>query len=273
MDKSAFYCVTHKPISLPAIAQLEQIQVGSLPENFSVLRDNSGDNIAHKNPNYSELTAFYWVWKNRPSPAVGFCHYRRYLLPPPINNWANQAATQRHASGMLIPENRLFAKLGEEANNYVRQFEPLLEQADIVLPRLNPLPAGGFFQQYAKIHPIAPLLNMIAVIAEMDNSLGMRAHNFFINSKQAFWNNMFVTHWPYFDDYCAFLFEVMFRLEKRVVIPDSGYQQRVFAFLSERLFNFWLALKKPRIALVDWCVLAESLHVHGEHSWQPPAQK
>lgn len=44
--------------------------------------DNTGDNISIKNPNYCELTAFYWIWKNqlhRADEYVGVYHYRRCL--------------------------------------------------------------------------------------------------------------------------------------------------------------------------------------------------
>ena len=32
--------------------------------SLDMLGDNSGDNISAKNPDYGELTAWYWVWKN-----------------------------------------------------------------------------------------------------------------------------------------------------------------------------------------------------------------
>lgn len=44
--------------------------------------DNEGDNISEKNPNRCEMTAHYWVWKNRlntDDDYVGICHYRRLL--------------------------------------------------------------------------------------------------------------------------------------------------------------------------------------------------
>ena len=44
--------------------------------------DNTGDNISVKNPNRCEMTAHYWVWKNRldtDDEYVGICHYRRVL--------------------------------------------------------------------------------------------------------------------------------------------------------------------------------------------------
>lgn len=41
--------------------------------------DDTGDNISEKNPNYSELSALYWAWKNSDKPVIGLEHYRRYL--------------------------------------------------------------------------------------------------------------------------------------------------------------------------------------------------
>ena len=44
--------------------------------------DNDGDDISDKNPNRCEMTAHYWVWKNRMNTDdeyVGICHYRRLL--------------------------------------------------------------------------------------------------------------------------------------------------------------------------------------------------
>lgn len=51
-------------------------------ETFRLFKGNDltleGENINHLNKFYSELTTFYWVWKNQiQSKTIGFCHYRR----------------------------------------------------------------------------------------------------------------------------------------------------------------------------------------------------
>ena len=65
------------------------IQVGAAlcEERVADILDCQGDNISWKNGNYSELTALYWVWKNRLLQAsgkeryeyYGLAHYRRVL--------------------------------------------------------------------------------------------------------------------------------------------------------------------------------------------------
>lgn len=62
------------------------LQVGSAasPEAGADMRDDTGDNISGKNGNYSELTGLYWIWKNylrtrNDDDYYGLEHYRRLL--------------------------------------------------------------------------------------------------------------------------------------------------------------------------------------------------
>ena len=267
MSRLNVFCVTHKQIDFPSLAHLKLIQVGNRAENFADFRDDLGDNITHKNSSYSELTAFYYVWKNLTSPFVGFCHYRRYLIPPILSSWLRKTAIKPYGSGFLLEEAALFNQLTQLNHQYQSSFTEVLDNYDLVLPHSHPLPPGGFLHQYFAYHPSSPFWQMLSILSEIDNELGLRAHQFFLRSRQAYWNNLFITRWEVFAQYCQFLFAVLFQLEQQVKLPQSPYQQRVFAFLSERLFNFWIWEHKLKIATSDWCMLASSLKTREPHQY------
>jgi hypothetical protein len=167
------FCVSHKPINLPSIPHLRLIQVGNNPDSFADLRDNVQENIAKKNPYYSELTAFYYIWKNQVSDLIGFCHYRRYLIPPILNQWVKMNALKPYGSGFLLLEDVLFSQLNTLQKEYANSLISTLNKTDLILPYPNPLPSGGFFAQYASVHPIAPLFRVLAILSEMDNRMGI----------------------------------------------------------------------------------------------------
>ena len=53
--------------------------------------------------------------------------------------------------------------------------------------------------------------------------------------------NMFIMKRELCDQYCAWLFDILFELEKRLDITDyNDNDRRVFGFVSERLLDVWL---------------------------------
>jgi hypothetical protein len=59
--------------------------------------------------------------------------------------------------------------------------------------------------------------------------------------------NMFIMNWDNFDAYCTWLFDILEEAEKRIDITNySPYQQRIYGFLAERLFNVWLYAEKKK---------------------------
>lgn len=76
--------------------------------------DNTGDNISAKNPNYCELTALYWVWKNLDCEYIGLCHYRRYF------------GHKVHAKDIKKKKGAIFTKT---------DYEKLLTKYDVILPK------------------------------------------------------------------------------------------------------------------------------------------
>ena len=57
--------------------------------------------------------------------------------------------------------------------------------------------------------------------------------------------NMMFCKKELFDQYCSWLFDILFELEKYVDLNElNDYQKRLYGFLSERLLNIWVRENK-----------------------------
>jgi len=258
----ALYCTIHRPLDLTD-SGIHTLQVGDAEEDFADFRDNAGDNISARNARFSELTGHYYVWKNRPSEMVGFCHYRRFLIPPELSQQVQATATKpyegrgvggvgNYASGYLLEPHLLHKAITE--CDYRQCLQQALGDTEVLLPHPNALPKGGFLQQYGNAHSLQPFFEMMAILASVDNKLAREAHHFFTNYPRAHWNNLFVTRWDVFSEYSEFLFDILLKVDGRIETMDSAYQNRFCAFLSERLFNFWVWKRGLDIRHLDWCM-------------------
>lgn len=73
-----------KEYDIPVWCVSLQVGAALTEERIVNITDDTGDNISDKNPNYCELTAFYWMWKNclpyaKEDDYFGLFHYRRGL--------------------------------------------------------------------------------------------------------------------------------------------------------------------------------------------------
>jgi len=62
-----------------------------------------------------------------------------------------------------------------------------------------------------------------------------------MSSKKVCMLNMMAVSKAKFNEYCEWLFDILFEAEKRINYEDrDSYQCRVFGFLAERLLNVWI---------------------------------
>lgn len=208
---------THKKYWMPEDACYLPLHVGREGKNdLGYVGDNTGDNISNKNANYCELTGLYWAWKNLNCEYIGLCHYRRYFAKKEKVRDKKERIMGAH------------------------DYESLLERYDVILPTKRNYYIETVRSQYEHAHVKSDLDTVKQVIDELYPDYS-NAFEVVMNRRRLHILNMFVMKKSLFDEYCKWLFTILFEVEKRVDISSySVYEARIFGFLSERLFNVWL---------------------------------
>ena len=222
---------THKVYWMPKDDVYMPLQVGREgKQDLGFIGDNTGDNISLKNANYCELTGLYWAWKNLQYDYIGLCHYRRYFC------------AGRHSNDIVSKKKDILQRA---------DYEELLQQYDVILPKKRNYYIETVRSQYEHAHNVRDLDEVKKIISERHTEYGNAFTNV-MNSRSLHILNMFVMKKNLFDEYCDWLFDILFELEKRIDISQyDAYQARVFGFLGERLFNVWLEKKKLKIKEVE----------------------
>lgn len=212
---------THKKYWMPKDGIYLPIHVGREGKaDLGYLGDNTGDNISAKNANYCELTGLYWAWKNLKYDYIGLCHYRRYFADKNLhtNNAEKKKAVILHR----------------------QDYEKLLREYDIILPVKRNYYIETVRSQYEHAHNKRDLDEAEKIVSELYPEYS-EAFAKVMGRTKLHILNMFVMKKALFDEYCSWLFSILFELEKRIdIINYNQYEARVFGFISERLFNAWL---------------------------------
>lgn len=215
-DKIKIFVVTHKIARFPNKDYYIPIQAGSeIHDKLGYIDDNTGKNISNKNKNYCELTALYWIWKNCNCDIVGLTHYRRYFF------------------------NRRFCS---NINNVLNDNDitEYLEKYDMIVPEPEYILKYTVKEEYEEKHHIKDLENCRNVIQKIYPDY-IKAFDKVMNSKKMRQYNMVVTKKELLNQYCEWLFSILFALEEITDISKyDDYNKRIYGFLSERLFNVWL---------------------------------
>ena len=224
--KNLVMVVTHKQCDITNQSPYRPIIVGKGQfELENAWRDNSGDNIADKNPYYCELTALYWVWKNRAQDYdnIGLCHYRRFLTKNAESN----------SQEMLLTD--------EDINKALQHY-------DIILPKqfVWPMELDRMYYDVGEgrkkdIDSTKQAINELfpEYISAFDKT---------VKSRKASYCNLFVLPREKFNAYCHWLFAILEKVEENMDM--TGYtvqEQRVYGYLSEILLNAWVKHNKLKV--------------------------
>lgn len=204
------------------------ISAGSL--NSNIQSDNTGDNISEKNPRYGELTAVYWAWKNLKNvDIIGMSHYRRFLMT--------------RSSGFVKTHYDITWENFLDLNYNPKVFETDLKKYDFVVSKKWHFEGKTIESQYLEHHPFPEDLQLLRSILLDLHLEAVPFYDEYLKGSDTYTCCLFVTSWEQFDKLCSWMFPVLFELEKRLDFSKYNvYQQRMIAFLYERLLNVYFKL-------------------------------
>lgn len=223
-DRVKIIVATHKKYEMPKDDIYLPLHVGAegktdeygLPLDLGYVKDNIGDNISDKNPYYCELTGLYWAWKNLDCEYLGLVHYRRYFV------WKRKSNNQF--------ENIL------NADEVYR----LLADCRVIVPKKRCYFIETLYTHYAHTH-YAEHLDCTREIIQNKYPQYLESFDLVMRQRSGYMFNMIVMERALLDQYCRWIFDILFELEDFVMTQNlSQYQGRFYGRVSEILWNVWL---------------------------------
>ncbi|CAH1705392.1 Capsular biosynthesis protein [Lactobacillus delbrueckii subsp. delbrueckii] len=230
MEKVTIIIATHKKYQMPSDKCYLPLHVGAEgkkdkdgnPLDLGYVKDNTGDNISSKNASFCELTGLYWAWKNLDADYIGLVHYRRHLSlhkksKDPFQN--------------ILTDNEAIA---------------LTEQYEVIVPSKRNYWIETLYSHYKHTHFASQLDETRKIIAEQCPDY-QPDYDKVIHKTWGYMFNMMIMRRDLLNDYCSWLFNILFELERRVnagQVQDSQnlspFQGRFYGRISEIIFNVWL---------------------------------
>lgn len=216
------YHMPTDPIYLPLHigAAIERTEEDEEPD-LGYVKDNTGVNISTRNPYYCELTGLYWAWKHLHTDYIGLVHYRRYFK-----------GDGRTKSGI---KHDIFDKVLK-----YRELEPMLGQYKVFLPRKRHYIIETLYSHYDHTHYIEHLNRTREILLEKYPEY-VETFDEVMKERSAHMFNMLIMRRDVLDEYCTWLFDILFELENRVDVTNySYYQGRYSGRVGELILNVWI---------------------------------
>lgn len=187
-----------------------QVGAGLTKERVVDLVDDTGDNTSSKNVNYCELTALYWIWKNKLSIGLdrdgsdyyGLFHYRRILD---------------------ITEDDLY-RMRTDQVDVILQF-PTFHEPDIKEHHTRYIKGSDWEAMLQALRELQP------EYADAFQEIFMRPY---------FYNyNLIIAKRQVLADYCQWLFPILERTEMLSEPKGWERQDRYIGYLGENLMTLY----------------------------------
>ena len=216
-DNIKVIVATHKKYEMPNDKMYIPIHVGSEgKKELGYVKDNTGDNISDKNSYFCELTGLYWAWKNLDFDYLGLVHYRRHFC-------LKKKSKNKFCNVMNLEETK-----------------ELLKNTDVILPKKRNYFIENLYSHYDHTMYVEPL-DMTRKIIEEIYPEYLEYFDRLHKRTSAHMFNMFIMKKEICDDYCEWLFNILFKLEKRVDMSKyNSFHSRFYGRISELLLDVYL---------------------------------
>lgn len=221
---------------------LKPIQVGKdcTDIKLPMISDNTGDNISYKNFHYSELTATYWLWKNSNAKYKGLLHYRRFLDLTKQNPDIEYHCIKYDD---IIDSQKFLDDYGMNRGN----IEKIFENADIITRNSSDLKKWSKYtikSHYSKYHSSKHLEYATEIISEKYPQY-MKSWKALLKDSVSYYTNTLIMKGEDFNQYCEWLFSILFAVEEKLNLFDPFYAPNTFnarwgGFLGERLTGLYI---------------------------------
>ncbi len=208
----------HKKYRMPTDEMYIPVHVGAKGKDSidNYQRDDEGENISDLNPFFCELTGIYWAWKNLDSDYIGLAHYRRHFSMHPYSSNIWDA---------VLRKDEIKDDLGK-----VKVFVPSKRRYWI----------ETLYSHYKHTHYIFQLDETRKIIKEKYPKY-LESFDMACRRKWGYMFNMMIMDRKLFDEYCTWLFDILFELKDR--LGEEGltpFHSRYYGRISEIIFNVWL---------------------------------
>ncbi len=210
---------THKRYIMPKDFLYVPLHVGAelSSEDFGFEKDNTGENISNKNLGFCELTGLYWAWKNLDADYIGLAHYRRHFA-----------------------KNK---KLGFDGVLSYEELKQYLGKVKVFVPSKRRYYIETLYSHYAHTHRVEELDKTKEIIEEKYPEY-IESFEKIVNKRSGYMFNMMIMQKELLSEYCRWVFDILFELEKRVDSANlSAFESRFYGRVSEIIFNVWLDKK------------------------------
>ena len=226
---------THKQYRMPKDKMYLPLHVGAEgKKDLGYTKDNTKDNISLRNPFFCELTGLYWAWKNVDAEYIGLAHYRRHFTLSK-KKYKNEDDKFNH----ILSE---------------KELKELLKENDIILPKKRKYYIENLYNHYKHTMYVEPLDETRNIICEKYPEYLLEFDKLHKRTS-AHMFNMLIMKKEILNEYCKWLFDILFELEKRIDTKKyDAFHARFYGRVSELLLDVWLntkGLKYKEINFMD----------------------